>query len=317
MQTLTFGSALDRVVGGLRLEAIAAFLREFAQPVGVPDFTVTAEHLNQFDELIFDLRQGYEFLKLNPSAAVVLEALKIGRLVENASLSEMITALRVSSSRNQVRNHPALPRFLTLYHSAVAIINLRDAVKSLLISPKLDVAEDGRATLELEIIDYDNTGVPVERLRRILASLQRLYDSIEREVEPDGEPLRIGYVDTGSELLLAIVGAPIPLGIVAKLFEMGWREVRYWKANTHDRNMESLRNSIDVIALIGQHVEQRRIDPETANRLREIATSSITEMIGAGVMPKGVEEVERFDRRASLAAARDMKQISSGDPAVE
>ena len=313
MQTLTFFGALDAIVRDLRLPELAAILGPYVEPLDYRDAVTSSDDRTTFDRLVFDFRGAYELLKKAPETAELLSAFGLDRLAENENLSEMLAAFRTAGSRSALRGHAAYPRFARFFYAATALVNLRDTVSRLLVVPKLEAAGDDLAGLNLEIVDYDDGGVTVERLRGVLDSLQALYDTVAREVEPDGKPLRVGYVDSGSDLMLALIGAPITMRIMGGIFAAAWSEVRHWRANTHDRNIESFRKAIDVLGIVGEHAQTGKLTEEDARRIQTIVIANTFQLIGAGVMMKGVEEEQRFDRRASLAAARDVKQISPGN----
>jgi hypothetical protein len=54
------------------------------------------------------------------------------------------------------------------------------------------------------------------------------------------------------------------------------------------------------------------LDRETAQKLEISTKRAIVNLIGAGAMIDGVPEAEQFDRRAILAAVRDVKLLGPG-----
>lgn len=163
--------------------------------------------------------------------------------------------------------------------------------------------------MEVEILDYDNRGIEPERLIFILASFQKLYDSIARIVGENDAKLKLAFADSGSNFLIGLTSKFKVIEFAKRLFNQYWRQIWFSPYEEFDRKVESFKNGLDVIKFLRENVSNGSLNEEDGRILEHSLLSEMENLIRNGAAPKDIEKVDGIERQKLLIEHRDVKLL--------
>jgi hypothetical protein len=311
MQTLQFTRALRRIVQQLKVKELIDFLQPYVATNS--NFQVQQSHKDQFSDLLFSSRTGYERLIEDAPTAKILSSLKINAIYQPARLGKLLTILsQVPASGNVVTTPGFFAEFFTFLELLQSLANFEKACSDLLEKEKLGQVASPDKILELQLIDYDGTGIEVVRLERFVSSLTQLHTAFARILGISGDRLRFIYFDSGSDLIAGIQCAKLILENIRTLLSEWWDKIRFRGYEEFDRKMDAVSKSLTVMGTVQQAVDSNVIDEETGNLLKTRVLVEVDNLIGIGATLPIHEDVERVDHRKLLTEKRDTKLLGSG-----
>jgi hypothetical protein len=311
MQTLQYTRALRRIVQDLKVKELVEFLQPFI--TRGTNFQIQQGHRDQFSELLFSSRTGYERLIEDAPTAKILNSLKIDVIYLPARLGKLLTILsQVPNSGSVVGTPDFFAEFFTFVELLQSIVSFEKSCSDLLETEKLGKVTNPDEILELQLIDYDGTGIEFVRLERFVSSLTQLHTAFARILGLSGDRLRIIYFDSGSDLIAGIQCAKLIMENIKTLLSEWWQKVRFRSYEEFDRKMEAVSKSLTVMGTVQQAVDNNVIDEETGNLLKTRVLVEVDNLIGIGATLPIHEDVERVDHRKLLSEKRDTKLLGSG-----
>lgn len=305
MQSNVYIRILDQLVTQMKVAELLEFLSPIVRFGN--SMKITDEHRTAFSELVFQSKTGYSFLLQSPEHTSVLNSIGIPQAYQSHILSRMLTALNSTNEAsgiwNQSNNFTIFQSFIS---SLSAIQTFRNSLHKHILEPRVASVSEAQRVLELEIVDYDSTGVSPQRIISALDSLQKLHDAIAELAEQKEARLSVSFIDSGSDILLAVQSTIKVIEIAQSFFKQYWQKIRFKNYDNFDRKMDSMAKGLGIIELIDNN---KGLDPESNRRLKHAVLSEMTSLIGYGVALKQVEVDERVDRRRLLAEKRDIKLI--------
>lgn len=306
MQLLAYFESLDAVTARLQLTPLIDL---FGPVLTVSENRELGDDVKEaFSAIAFEINTGIAGIRAHPDQRLVLERLPVfGSLKPNA-LAKFVTYVRTAPHTAHLR---ASTELLHLYWAARSILEVKAHVRGLVVLPKFEAALEDEGILQLELIDFDNNGVPVSRLEEVLGSLGRLHRAVCEVTGEEGE-LRVAYGDSGSDLGLGIIGKRLGIAAIQSLFRDGWQHIRFWREIGFDRRLESLGRGLSFVADVRMRSDTGQIAPETATRIEQATLREMEKLMGSGVAPRHEERTEPLARRELVSGARDVRLLSRG-----
>ena len=240
-----------------------------------------------FTEIAMKSNVGLTVLSRREEAAKVIAAFGLNQVLSHAAFAEMMADLAsVNQTAGITGDVKRYSHFKTLHARIEAILKTLDGLATLLFEHRK--AEDPKNSLHLELVDPDNNRVEVERLRKVLSSLEDLYADLIVAVADDvpvasREGLRIEYVESGSSILLAIVGTPAALALMGGAIKWIYGVMSTRKNEVFDRDIDSLAKGLEVMSLIDAKVSTKALSAEDGAALKGKVVSRLRKLVDEGL----------------------------------
>jgi hypothetical protein len=278
MRRLEFSKDLSRIVSGLKAEELLALVREV---VDVPkDVPINDAQKNEFSKLIFESQNAYnEFLR-EPGTSRILTELDLGRLYSPEILANLITWYRSSPNTASIARNPMFYGLFSSFHALLTwFIDFARASSSLLAEHPHHEAED-EATVSLTILDFDESGIDLLRLRMFFTAINDLGTQISKLFKVDDETLKVYYIESGSKIVLDIKGAAKIIDSLRQFFLDLHRLLAYGKFERVDRRSASISGQIDLLGKIQQAEEAGTISTQDGKNIRRAVFKDLELLMG-------------------------------------
>lgn len=313
MQTTTFIRALHGMITQLKAAELHQFLAPIVKREANTSFTDTSKKI--FSELLFDSRTGYDRLNNDPATASLMESLKMADTYDRDGLGRLVTIVNTAGNFSGVwQNQESFARVTRFFSMLDELLTFERACIDLLGRDKLEDPSAIPGALELEIIDYDDTGIDLSRLEDILATLIRLHTDVMRTLGNTDSRLRVRFLDSGSDIRIRLEGAADVVDSIKRLLIDVWKAVRFRKYDEFDRKIESVAGAVQFASTVQEQVDRGVIDPETGNLLKTRALDQASKLVGLGTILAGAEAPELVETRKLLVAKRGTKLLGTGEP---
>jgi hypothetical protein len=307
VQTLEYIRLLKHIVKDLRVVDLMGFLDGFLAPG--TNIVVQQPTKNQFNELLFSSRSGYDVLTRDPETNKILKSLNIGATYDSARLGSLVILFNSVGNSTQLAANPQLAIFYNLLES---LKNLEISCSTLLETEKFGNENTPEERLNLQIVDFDGKGIDAVRLREIIGHLIQLHTDFARVFGISNDRLRFVVFDSGSDVGIWIHCAKDILDAIGILMSQWWSKVRFWSHDTFEKNMESLKTGLTAMESVQQSVDKKVIDSETGEIIKTRILMQVSDLTKLGVShPSDVGE--RINNRELLIEHRDTKLLGAGD----
>jgi hypothetical protein len=312
MQTLKFTRAMGRIVTELKAVDLVGFLEPFlVRGQAVP---ITQDHRNAFSGLLFESRVGFAELMKDEDAAKILQALAIGELYSPARLGKLLATFNTQGSAQSIWGNPDnFADFFGFVDMLSRLLKLSGACSELLDREKVGPPEADTEIVEVELVDYDGSGIEVERVSQLFASLNVIHLSVARVLGMSDAHLKVLFLDSGTNFLIGLRISKAVGETLGKLLKEFWDKVKYRKFDEFDRKIESLSKGLSFSETVQLQIEKKIIDEETGNILKYRVLSEMTTLVGIGAMPPPDKTYERIDERKLLSEKRGVKLLGTGE----
>jgi hypothetical protein len=313
MQTLQFTRALRRIVKELKVRELIDFLAPYITKGS--NLPVQQPNKDQFSELLFGSRTGFERLSEDAATAKILNSLRIDDIYRPARLGRLLAILsQLPSSGNVTSTPDFFIEFYSFSELLQSVLTLEKSCSHFLEAERLGQGTNTDEILELQLIDYDGTGIEAVRLERFIASLSQLHTDIARILDIRGDRLRFIYFDSGSDLIAGIRCAAGIINSIRTLLSEWWEKVKFRSYEDFSKKMEAVSKGLTVMGTVQEALDKHVIDEEMANLLKMRVLVEVDKLIGVGATLPIHEDVERVDHRKLLTENRDTKLLGSGEP---
>jgi hypothetical protein len=243
-----------------------------------------------------------------------MDSLKIGEIYDPTRLARLVSSISGMTHSNQIASNPD---FIQFYALVTRLANFAESCSNLLEKEKLEPAKSPDEILELQLVDYDGTGIEPRRLERFIFLLIRLHTNFARILGITDDRLRFIYFDSGSDLIIGIQCAKeILLGISAAISEW-WHGTRFRSFETFEKKMEAVSKSLSVLTTVKEAVEKKVITDEEGKLLQTHVMREVDQLIGIGVSQPMRDGGEEVNQRQLLIEKRDIKLLGTGQPPDE
>lgn len=310
MQTLRFVQQLRRIVGELKAQPLSEFISRYLVRQNI---NITETEKQNFSVLIFESRVGFTELCKDEDAKKILTALEIGNIYAPQRLGRILATFTVQGqSQGLWNNSDNFADFFTFLDMLNWLVRFEKACAQLLEAEKLGERKP-EDILEVELVDYDGSGVEIDRVSQLFESLSELNKHLARILGITDAQLKVLILDSGSNLLIGVAAAAAISKIIRDLFKDFWEKIKYSKFEDFDRKVESLSKGLSLTTTIHEQVEKKVIEAETGQILKVRILSEMTTLIGIGASLPATEMSETVDRKKLLSEKRGIKLLGSGD----
>ncbi len=152
----------------------------------------------------------------------MIESLGLNSLYGANNLSKLIAIINSAYKTKEIDDSWVFREFI------LSLRDLQNHWKTLdrfILIPRNLTVLRGEDSLELEIIDYNGKGIEPDRFTFILDSFHKLHDAIVRILAEKDARLRIAFVDSGSNVLIAFVSKLKVIEFAKRFFSEYWRQI--------------------------------------------------------------------------------------------
>lgn len=313
MQTLQFTHALHRIVVELKAQQLFDFTTQILAKKG-QNAAVAEGEKQTFSTLLFESRVGFAEMSKDEDADRILKALNVGEIYSPPRLGKILANFSNMANFQGLTQSDVFAEFFKLHDMVGWLLTLEKACSQLLETEKLGEVKPEQM-VEVELIDYDGTGVEIERVRQLFASLADLNVHIARILGITDAPLKVLVLDSGSNLLVGVATTATISKTIKELFLELWEKIKYRRFEEFDRKVESLTKGLTLAATIQEQIEKKVINEETGKNLQYRILDEMTTLIGIGAMLPAQEISEKVDRKRLLAEKKGIKLLGSGEQA--
>ncbi len=312
MQTLQFTRALRRIVDELRVLKLIGFLEPFVTQGNTTN--ISDGHRQEFSALLFGAHAGYQRLNEDPSTARILTSLRVDSAYAAPRLGTLVSIFSAQGQAQGIWNNAAAFReFFTFFEMLRSLASLQKTCSQLLEEEKLGTPPATDGILELQLIDYEGTGIFPNRITLLVSAVVKLYTDLARIHDISGDRLKFAYFDSGSDLVVGVQCAKVIVETMTTLLAEWWDKIKFRNYEDFDKKMEVMSKSLSVMETVQGAVDKKVIDEETANLLKARVLKEVDHLIGIGAtLPLSVEP-QKIDERKLLIGHRDMKLLGAGE----
>lgn len=312
MQALQFTRTLRKIIQGMKVTELVRLLEP---SLGQPSNSALDQSFkDNFSILLFASGAGFDRLREDPIAEKLLLSLRVELIYAPTRLARLVNLLAPLQNSAQLHGTSEFTWFFVLLKS---LADLEKSCSELLEKEKLEPAKTPDEILELELIDYDGTGIEPIRLERFVSTLIRLHTNIARIHDVKDDRLRLIYFDSGSGLLVGIQCAKVILESIRTLLDEWWDRIRFRDFENFEKRLNAVSRTLTVMGTVQQAVESKVIDEETGKLLKTRVLKEVDSLIGLGVSLPVYDDAEKVDHRKLLIEKRDTKLLGSGDQQPE
>lgn len=303
MQTLDFTRGLQAIVKELKIPEITALLQAWLIQQSIP---LSEQNKDGFAALWLDSRAGYDRLLGGETTKKILVGLNVQQLYESARMRRILYLVSNSPQTTNLRTAEMYDLFETLR----SLLKMEATSTSLLETEKVGQVGPSNGILELQVIDYDGGGIEPARFLRIIDILVGLNMNLARVLRVQDTNLRLRYLDSGSDVMMAIEGAKAVIESMANLFLQFWDKIRFRHHDTFERDIEALSKGLEFVTKIHEAVEAQALTEEEAKNLKTRVFREVDDLVGLGVtLPLRNSTI---DQRQLLIEKRDVKLLGTG-----
>jgi hypothetical protein len=311
MQALTFVHGLNRVVTEMRVRELIALMQPWLVPAA--NNQIQPAQKDQFTQLIFNSHSGYERLLQDQNTKELLNQLDASQIYEPSRMAKMLSTVSTAGTTQNIWGNPTLfTEFYTFLALLKSLETMRESSKKFLEDEKIGVLSNEEGTMEIELLDYDGTGIEPKRFQILVNTLLDLNTNLARIYNVGQDTLRFQYFDSGSSVLVGIKAAkPIIDGLNTLLMQW-WDKIRFRQFDSFDRKVEAIAKGLTITHTIQEAVNRKVIDEETGQNLKRRVLTEVDTLIGIGAsLPLRTETA--IDERRLLAGMRSTKLLGSGE----
>jgi hypothetical protein len=312
MQTLQYTRSLKRIVKELKVNELIGYL----EPILTPNSNIPLDQSKKdhFAELLFASRSGFDRLMADPPTQRVLTSLEVGSIYDSARLAQLVTLLNaVGNSQHIAANSQVTIGLNAFCAMLTSLKNLEHSVTSLLEKEKLASAGALSEALDLQVVDYDGTGIAASRLQRIVSVLIQLHAAFAQIMDVKDDRLTFVVFDSGTDVGLYLKCAPVVIGQINTLISQWLDKVRFWKYGPFEKRMEVMTKGLTVMESVQAAVDKKVINEETGEILKARVLKDVDDLVGLGVGLEVVDEKEWVAERKLLIERRDTRLLGSGE----
>lgn len=312
MQALRFTHSLKRIVAELKAKELVQFLDTFLVQ-GRPNQPITQDAKNAFSSMLFESRVAFAALEKDPDAAKILADLQLNDLYDPARLGKLLSTFSAQAATQGIwGTHENFVEFFSFSTVLLWLIKLSATCSRLLEAERIGEPVPDTTLVEIELVDYDGTGIEAARVNQFFASLTELHTLLCRTLGITDDHLKIIYLDSGSNLLAGIQAGKSIVEALVLLFKEFWEKIKYARFDDFDRKVESLSKGLTFAATLQQQIDNNVVDAETGRILKHRVLSEMTTLIGIGAMLPENEVSERVDQTKLLAEKKGVKLLGTG-----
>jgi hypothetical protein len=314
MRRTDFVQELQKILAALKVQEIRDFLAPFMIPDNQP---IPPDQRERFAQLVFESQSGYYTIIADEQAKVILDSLAVGRLYSAPELLSLMTQFNSAPQTTQIAVNPS---FRIFYDFLARIIAFTQTCARFLGDngpegvPTEAPGTQPNAMLDLLVIDFDKTGIDVERLVELLTALDDLRMQVTRLMQLADSHLRIRYIESGFDIRIKFEGLPDAIDGIRGLFSDIWTKIANNEFDKVDRRNLSIEGDFKLIDSIEERVKAGTITREDGEHFKQAIMNDAFKLLDSGTMLTATPAIEPVDNRKLLSEARSKKLLTAGEP---
>jgi hypothetical protein len=213
----------------------------------------------------------------------------------------------------QVAGNPGIfMDFYSMYDSLGQLVTFNKVCTELLEAEKIPAPSPGNEIFEVRLLDYDGSGVENERVQQFFSSMAELHAMLSQFLQTSDSHLKVAYVDSGSDLLVAFQCAKALADIMRGLFAEFWEKVKFRPFDEFEKKIDALSKGLAFVGQVKAQVENQVISETDARVLTHRVLAEMTTLVGIGASLPQDEVIEMVDHRKLLAEKRGIKLLGGG-----
>src|ERR1700723_64530 len=313
MRKTEFVSGLKRIVEVLRardlIDRITPMLSlRINQPIPV-------EAKTSFADLIFTSQSGFQLLTTEENTSDILKSLSLSRLYSSENLGELITLYRNATGSSQIATvAPSFAIFSRFYEFFQWLVTFEEASSSLLNWEQVDPILVTDKVLELELFDFDGSGIEITNMKNVFAALEDLRLQISRILKLPESQLKISYIESGSNITLDVKGLSDLIDSISKFILQAFTLIENRRFNRLDRRNASFAGELDLIDKVHAMQAAGSLTAEQAELFKHKLLNDAQTIFESGAMLRTVPVVEPLSTMTILSEQRETKLLGDGKP---
>ena len=297
MQTTVFINYLKDIKETMDMPNLVNFIHQLITTKG--ETTIPAEFKKNFTGSLLEARANYKTLISNPVIETIMQKLNISETFNHDMLIKMITAIENANEYRQIQDNVIIFKmFQELEISLTYILRLHSMIESMLIDENTPKIGDNEKVIDLQIIDFDNTGISIIRFNKIIDTISEIYELLGKLLLIEPINLRIVVIETGSDIRISFKGAGEAITAFQNLIKFVWDEIRYAKLSEIDRELETWDKWVEVQKKIEENIKAGKIDPNECELFQKKVNKGIKSLTENGVTyPRESIDEEKESRK--------------------
>ena len=310
MQLTTYHEILERIAKHSKLEKLSSALGQL-----IYEDRNTALGSSEKDEIfsaLFETRESLSQLRTDPKSATMIDDLNLQVILSHKNNSTIVSTVSNAGQRAQLWQNPTFMRLVSDIESKLSAICYMEKSIRVNIIDERNKSSSAEETIELEVMEYAEQGFYGDRLALIFSNLQKFCDTVQEIVAPDAIRTRIGFLDSGSDL---VVGVKLDGKLVKEFretFRELWRRLRSPEADKIERKIETTNKVLDCLERIQELNAKGAIDQESKSRLEFQLNDSINKLYNNGVMLREDNKTETTDTKTIFIEDTKQRFLTSG-----
>jgi hypothetical protein len=229
------------------------------------------------------------------------------QLVLSASAmgEEQRTHIQTLQSRALIVKH-YLPKIAGLFEA--------DAAHS---THQLEMQYGTKQLLTVVVIEEAKQFSSPERLRKMLGSIDTLYEVCATLEDTPHEKLSVVACDSGEDKSFDFVGAAPAIDRLKRLVLDLWNRIVFHRDEQLERRLEMVSHNLPILHEIREAEDEDRIGPEQAELLRRRVLDGATRFLESGAIIPEIERHTEHDPRRLMRPATKMLVSPTRPPASE
>lgn len=312
MQATRLSRILAFLVRDLRLVEIIEYLGEYVEQKSGGKLS----NQWQLHSLLYHAKGELQNLKrTSPDAYKVADDFGLTDTFSDETVTHLLS--QTSTDNYQIVHLRQDAVAIAFYFGVLTFVGLTNTAVEYLHQQRTPELSEGEEILSLDVTDYGEGLVPVDRLRRILEALSHLYAHVARQVGPDADPPRIALLDSGSDLKVNIVGGAEIIREIRLMFAEAINGIRFWKYDRRDRQTETINKRLETLGSLHDLMNRGAVQGQEADVIRHGIVRDLQTLIGAGAAPADLPNGPDDEVGGILKKVRDTKLLSSGSDLPE
>ena len=307
MQTHKFTLALAEISKELKIpdlvNLMAQWLIKRAPGQGIPE-----EEKNRLTSLLLESRSAFGWLDRGEPAHSILNQLDVPEVYETERFRRVLNSVTVAPNYQTIRS---LEMF-GLFEVLKSIQRIEVTCRTLLDTERVAPPGMSSDSLDLEIVDYDGTGIEAARFSQIVSALIELHTNVSLALGTKDDKLKFEHFDSGSDVFFSIKAAAATIVSMSGLFLHVWSKVRFRDNETFERDIDSLTKGLEFVGKLQEAVQTKSLTEEEAKNLKTRVFSGIATLVRLGTTRP--LEPSSVDERELLIGKRDTKLLGTGLP---
>lgn len=307
MQTLLFTRILAEIVKNLKVAELVEFISPLINPETATE--ITPEQRVNFAELIFQSREGYSGLSNSTECKAVLESLGIKEIYQSSNLAGMLTVINTAESNAGILSAPKnYALFREFYSNLSVLMSFSNTVELHLQKQKFANFSEIERLIELEVFDFDGTGVSLSRFTSVISSVQKLHDLICTVIDEKQSRIKINYLDSGSDLIIGLHFNMKISELMKTLFMQFWQKIKYKQYEEFEKAHEYLIKGLNITQHIIRQEKNGLFDAAQAGKYKIAIVDEMIKLTSYGVTIKDADQDDHASRKRLMLDKREVRQ---------